>query len=137
METPELEITSLAAMDHAALKDEWERLVRQPLPRLSAQLLRLEIAYRLQEERFGGLSPVTKATLRQAAPSNTPMARKPRTGAHIVREWNGVTHLVEVIEGGFRYKDRTFASLTAIAFEITGARWSGPRFFGLKSRARA
>lgn len=137
MEDVDTEIAALASAGRDTLRDHWERLARQPLPRMSTQLLRLEIAYRLQEARFGGLSTAAKTALRQAAPSNTPTARKPRTGAQLVREWNGVTHIVEVIDGGFRYKDRVFASLTAIAFEITGARWSGPRFFGLKARTRA
>ncbi len=52
-----------------------------------------------------------------------------------MREWNGVAHIVDIVEGGYRYRSKQYKSLTAIAYEITGARWSGPRFFGLKPRA--
>lgn len=59
-----------------------------------------------------------------------------KTGARLVREWNGIAHTVDIVEGGFRYRDKNYASLTAIAKEITGAHWSGPRFFGIGGKAQ-
>lgn len=118
------------------LMAQWVELFgRPPAPNLIEQLLRAGIAYERQAQTHGRLGRrLRDDLLRRAASPDRQPTQHPRAGAQLVREWNGVTHVVEVIEDGFRYKDRTFASLTAIAFEITGARWSGPRFFGLRAR---
>ncbi|MGH9806385.1 MAG: DUF2924 domain-containing protein, partial [Terriglobia bacterium] len=96
------------------------------------------IAYRIQELRYGGLSKATRrklAALVEARGSGAELAledaQRIRAGARLVREWNGRTHTVTAEEGGFTYAGRTYRSLSAVAREITGARWSGPRFFGL------
>ena len=116
----------------------------QPAARLSRDLLIRAIAYRIQELRYGGLSKATRRKL--AALVNAPQsegeiapetAQKIRPGARLVREWNGRTHTVTVKEEGFTYAGRSYRSLTAIAREITGAQWSGPRFFGLARRSPA
>jgi hypothetical protein len=99
----------------------------------------LTIAYRLQEQAFGGLSPDTKQKLRQFARA---FKRSPnhqltpnldlKPGTLLEREWGGVRHRVRVLDDGFEYSDERFASLSEIARKITGSRWSGPLFFGLK-----
>ena len=126
------------------LRREWRRLYRSQPPRLSRDLLIRAIAYRMQELRYGGLSKATSrklAALVQARGSDAEIApegaQRIRAGARLVREWNGRTHTVTVEEDGFSYAGRNYRSLSAIAREITGARWSGPRFFGLTNKRDA
>ncbi len=126
-------------MDLASLRAEWRRLHRSHPPKgLSRDLLIRAIAYKLQERALGGLG---KATLRKLSS----LARKleaegarsfnPRpsikAGTGLVREWGGKTHSVQVLDGGFEYRGQRYRSLSQIARLITGAQWSGPRFFGL------
>ena len=134
-------LEALPALSPAALRSEWRRLYRSQSPRLSRDLLMRAIAYRIQELRYGGLSKATRrklATLVNATQSEGEIApetgKKIRTGARLVREWNGLTHTVTVKEEGFTYAGRSYRSLRAIAREITGAHWSGPRFFRLARR---
>ena len=120
------------------LRDEWRRLHRGQPPRLSRDLLIRTIAYRMQELAYGGLS---KAIQRKLAVLSKELRLKGgvvvtpdlslRPGARLVREWRGRTHPVIVTENGFEYAGEVFPSLTKIAHAITGAHWSGPRFFGL------
>jgi DUF2924 family protein len=119
------------------LRDEWRRLYRGQPPRLSRDLLIRTIAYRMQELAYGGLR---KATQRKLAALTRELMIKGsvvtsdfslRPGTRLVREWRGRTHTVVVTEDGFEYAGKTFPSLTKIAHAITGAHWSGPRFFGL------
>jgi len=126
------------------LRREWRRLCRSQPPRLSRDLLVRAIAYRIQELRYGGLSKATSRKLAalgqtrgSTAQTATNGAQRIRAGVRLVREWNGRTHTVMVEEEGFSYSGRSYRSLTAIAREITGARWSGPRFFGLAGKKRA
>ena len=119
-------------MSPAQLRNEWERVHSKPAPRLGSDLLRLGIAYRLQEAVFGGLDRKTKALLRTPTAS---AACKP--GTRFVRTWNGRTIMVTAEAGGYRFEDRRYGSLTAIAKEVTGTNWSGPRFFGLTKTAGA
>jgi Protein of unknown function (DUF2924) len=120
------------------LRKEWRRLYRTQPPRLSRDLLVRAIAYRIQELRYGGLSKATRrklASLVEARDSGAEIAKEGaqriRAGARLIREWNGRTHTVRVEEDGFSYAGQNYRSLSAIARDITGARWSGPRFFGL------
>jgi Protein of unknown function (DUF2924) len=131
-------VEALCDLTPDELRKEWRRLYRTQPPRLSRDLLVRAIAYRIQELRYGGLSKATSrkfAALVQARGSNsetgTEGAQRIRAGARLVREWNGRTHTVTVEDEGFSYAGRDYRSLIAIAREITGARWSGPRFFGL------
>jgi hypothetical protein len=131
-------LETLCDLSPDELRKEWRRLYRSQPPRLSRDLLLRAIAYRVQELRYGGLSKVTNrklAALVQARRSHEALALESASrisaGARLVREWNGRTHTVIVEEEGFTYAGRNYRSLTAIAREITGARWSGPRFFGL------
>jgi hypothetical protein len=131
-------LEALSNLSPDELRKEWRRLYRSQPPRLSRDLLVRAIAYRIQELRCGGLSKATRrklAALVQARRSDDDIGREDtqriRAGARLVREWNGRTHTITVEEEGFTYAGRSYRSLTAIAREITGARWSGPRFFGL------
>lgn len=128
----------LEQLDASGLRQEWRRLFRSDPPQLSRDLVLRALAYRLQEREHGGLP---KATLRRIAAQTRelradgseraePSARV-RPGARLVREWRGRTHTVTVTEDGFEYARKTYTSLTPIAKAITGAHWSGPRFFGL------
>jgi hypothetical protein len=127
----------LADMTADELKAEWARRYTAPTPTLSPDLLRLGLAYRLQEQRLGGVSRSTKTILRQlAAPPKDgvrkgPPPRKLTIGTRLVRDWHGIGHTVTVQENGFEYDGQQWRSLTAIAKAITGSHWNGPRFFGL------
>ncbi len=127
----------LADMTTDELKAEWARRYAAPTPNLSPDMLRLGIAYRLQEQRLGGVSRSTKMILRQlAAPPKhgvrkDPPPRKLTIGTRLVRDWHGIGHTVTVLENGFEYDGQQWRSLTAIAKAITGSHWNGPRFFGL------
>lgn len=130
-------LADLASLSREGLVMRWQGVFNQPPPsNLSVQLMRSAIAYELQSGPAGGLSKRARDELRRVAtsPGKRP-ARQPRAGAQLVREWNGVPHIVDIVDGGYVYQGKAHGSLTAIAFEITGARWSGPRFFGLKTRA--
>jgi hypothetical protein len=120
------------------LRDEWRRLYRGQPPRLSRDLLIRTIAYRMQELTYGGLSKATQRTLdtlTKELKAKGSIAVTPnlslRPGTRLVREWRGRTHTVIVADDGFEYGGKAFPSLTKIAHAITGAHWSGPRFFGL------
>lgn len=132
------EIEFLSAASRQELLLHWEKLNGFPAPDgLSTSLLRRGVIHDLQAKRYGGLSPTHRKTLLQIAASKTAIPpASMKAGARLVREWNGIAHVVDIVDGGFRYKDKTYASLTAIAKEITGAHWSGPRFFGIKGKAR-
>ncbi len=124
------------------LRNEWRRLYRSQPPRLSRDLLVRAIAYRIQELRYGGLSKATSRKLTALARGSgagivVEGAQKIKAGTRLLREWNGRTHTVTVEEEGFTYAGRNYRSLSAIAREITGARWSGPRFFGLAIKTGA
>ena len=121
-------------MKPAALRQEWERAYGAPAPRISSELLRLGIGYRLQENEHGGLSRSSKSALKRAPEAGrVPPQIKP--GTRLVRSWNGKTISVQVDENGFVFDDRRYNSLSAIAREVTGTNWSGPRFFGLDGSA--
>ena len=120
------------------LRREWRRLYRGEPPRISRDLLIRGIGYRLQEIEHGGLGKSTRRKLKTLAKmflATGRVAPDPglslKPGARLVREWHGRTHTVTVTEEGFDYAGMSYPSLTKVAKKITGARWSGPRFFGL------
>ena len=132
------EIASLAGLDRESLVTRWRVVYGTPPPdKLSRALLEKALAYEIQCAAFGGLSTATRRALRTAASSKgkTKGMRPVSRGARLVREWNGVVHEVDVTDEGYIWQDRTFRSLTAIACQITGTKWSGPRFFGLTERS--
>jgi Protein of unknown function (DUF2924) len=131
-------IAALNELTAQQLRDEWRRLHRAQPPRLSRDLLIRTIAYRMQELAYGGLSKATQRmldALTKELKGKGSIAVTPglslRPGTRLVREWRGRTHTVAVTEDGFEYAGKAFPSLTKIAHAITGAHWSGPRFFGL------
>ena len=125
----------LAALHHEGLQQLRGRWARRwgPCPRLrSAALLRRIIAWRLQADALGGLEAGTRKLLRgNASAGQAPLA----PGTVLTREWLGVTYRVEVAEEGFIHDGRRWSSLSEIARSITGTRWNGPRFFGLRAAA--
>jgi Protein of unknown function (DUF2924) len=134
-------LESLYALKPNELAERWRVLYGSDLPaRLRRPLIILALAYRLQEKAFGGLKPATRRLL-EAATGRSGKLRSARqskrsvqTGAVLVREWHGTKHQVTVLKDGFMFKGRHFESLSKIARDITGTRWSGPLFFGLRSR---
>ena len=135
------DIQALGRMTPAELRSAWRETFKQSAPPLSPEFLARAIAYRLQERQHGGLtSPVKRELARltrlvartgECRPANH-ISLKP--GTRLVREWNGRALNVLVCDEGFELDGRQYASLTQIAHDVTGTRWSGPRFFGLKSR---
>lgn len=132
-----LSVAKIETMDRAALIAAWNEIFGTPVPkRLSSPFLRRYLAFEMQAQERDGLPKGFVGKLQKAAReerNTSSAALKP--GGRLIREWNGVTHVVDVVEGGFIWKDQRFASLSPIARAITGARWSGPRFFGLKRTA--
>jgi Protein of unknown function (DUF2924) len=130
-------MAALESMCLDELQSAWLIVCNTPAPRLPIDLLRLGLAYRLQEHRLGGLNGKLCAALQSTAdPASSMPKPSPRIlspGMMLVRDWHGVAHRVTVLDKGFGYDGKVWLSLTAIAFAITGARWSGPRFFGLKA----
>lgn len=156
------EIAALEEMDIKQLQNRWRDLFKiDPPARIRAAFLRRAIAYRLQERAFGGLKATTRRQLEKIAKSErqgrlsgrdthdaggdgrrqSVMRHKRLTlspGSRLMREWNGKTEVIDVVEGGFVWRGQTSKSLTAVAKAITGGgRWSGPRFFGLHSSQKA
>jgi hypothetical protein len=129
------EIASLADLDRDRLLERWRSAFPGPVPKsLSQPLMVRALAWHIQAGAFGGLSASASRTLRAVSRSSCGAAPVP-AGSRLVREWNGRTHVVDITEHGYRWTGRAFRSLSAIAREITGAHWSGPRFFGLTARA--
>ncbi len=134
-------LESLCALKPDDLAERWRSLFgSDPPARLRRPLLIQALAYRLQEKAFGGLKPATRRVLESQA--GDAGARRPttvhsnfqvRAGAVLIREWHGTKHQVTALKDGFMFRGKRFQSLSKIASEITGTRWSGPLFFGLKT----
>lgn len=129
------QLARLETLSPAELRDEWVGVLAAPAPRLSADLLRHGIAYHLQARRLGGLATKQLRELKRLGsdPTTKPSAPKLKPGTRLLRSWNGRTISVAVTEAGFTFEGRDYASLSAIAREVTGTVWSGPRFFGLNA----
>ena len=134
------ELAGLPGLPRKALVERWEKAYGRPPPKgISRRLLEYSAAYYLQVKVFGGLKPSVRRKLRPPANGkkviNTPfLPRKTKTlqpGTRLVREWHGQIYSVEITENGFRCDGEYYSSLSKVANAITGARWSGPRFFGL------
>jgi len=137
-----LQLDRLRAMNPTKLREQWQTLFSaDPPPKLRSSLLVQAIAYRLQEKALGSLKPVTVRLLERIADDTTArrqLSPTPKTihvsaGTVLIREWHGTKHQVTVAKDGFLYRGKRFHSLSQIARTITGSRWSGPLFFGLKS----
>ena len=142
MSKPALDITAeiarLESLTLDGLREEWRRLHQMPPPRrLSRDILLRGITYRLQENAIGGLSKAMLRKLQTSTPTQSTKNRRPRPsfkpGTRLVREWHGVTHTVVILADGVEWRGQRYRSLSVVAREITGAHWSGPRFFGLKA----
>jgi hypothetical protein len=131
-------LADLETMDRAALTAAWSRIMGSPVPKgLSKPFLRRFLAFEIQARRAGGLPKGFVGQLRAKAAGKSRLTSPTlRPGGRLLREWNGKTHLVEVTDDGFVWNGQSYRSLSAIAREITGARWSGPRFFGLTGTAK-
>jgi hypothetical protein len=130
-ETVNERVRALERLDLEGVRSEWSRLYGEPPSVRSAALLRMLLAWRIQEAGFGGLSAETRRRLR------TPAAAKPtrkielEPGSLLTRDWKGTSHEVRVTDDGFAWRGRSYRSLSAVASAIAGSRWNGRRFFGL------
>ena len=135
------EIENLKHATRSELKERWRALYRtEPPGRIRRDLLIRALAYRMQEQAFGGLKPFIRRLLARVAGDASggrkiqvaqPPALKP--GTVLLREWHGTQHQVIVGDHGIEFKGKTYKSLSRVAYRITGAKWSGPRFFGLNA----
>ena len=132
-------VAMLETLSKDDLRDHWHRYYGNPPPkRLGADLLLRGVAYAVQAEARGGLKPALRRKLKRLARDLTqnggaaPIVRLSyKPGTRLVRVWKGETHEVTILEGDFEWHGQRFDSLSKIAREITGTRWSGPAFFGL------
>jgi len=131
------DLAALAILSSAQLRQQWAGVTGRPIPRVSPSLLRLALAWELQARFYGGLTRRVQQQLDQLQNAKTE-TRAARPGMRLVREWNGALHVVTIAEdGSITWRDRTWGSLSQVAREITGTRWSGPAFFGLKQKRSA
>ena len=131
------ELAALSVMSLAQMRAFWQQITDKPVPRVRGTLLQLAIAWELQVAVHGGLPRRTEQRLAYLAGKSS-SDQKPAPGMRLVREWNGVLHTVTIDEDGqVHWNGKTWRSLSEVARAITGTRWSGPAFFGLKQRARA
>lgn len=149
MTTPDTIPARLAALKTTPtpdLKAQWRALFASEPPPFNRQYLVTRLAYRIQELAYGGLKPETIRRLEQLGENldggNITKRRirtdiKPITGTRLLREWQGVEHVVTVTADGFEWQGRPYQSLSSIARAITGSRWNGWVFFGLKNRRSA
>jgi hypothetical protein len=138
------ETGDLAKLSTHALRQRWDELYgTAPLPRISRDVLMRGVAFRIQEEAYGGLAKAHRRQLHRLAenlsgggsiPASQAQAFKP--GTKLIREWKGRVHEVMICDDGYVWGGKRYRSLSRIARSITGTRWSGPRFFGLESECR-
>jgi hypothetical protein len=138
-------LAALKLMSVNDLKAEWQALFNAPAPNNSRTFLESRLAYRIQELTYGGpnkqtrrlldlLADEVEGTLTRKAQIADP--RNPVVGTKLIREWDGTAHTVTVLKEGFEWGDQRYKSLSAVARAITGTRWNGYRFFGLRERKR-
>lgn len=128
-------ISSLSAIETMGLSELralWTRHFGSPPELRSVDLLRLILSWRLQARAFGGLDAAVRKRLRRKTVADPGSAIDLEIGTVLNRDWQGRTFTVEVVGAGFSWKDKTYASLSAVARAITGTTWNGPRFFGLR-----
>jgi Protein of unknown function (DUF2924) len=130
----EAEVDRIRSLGIDALRARWRMLFGAVPPKgLSKDMIGRMIAYRIQEEAFGGLDRETVRLLdRLARGEKLELNRRLKTGTVLVREYNEERHTVTVVPDGFLWRDVTYSSLSIIAQAITGTKWNGPRFFGLR-----
>ena len=141
------EIAHLRGLDLGGLRARWQSVFQKPAPaHLTRHLLFAVIAYRIQVDRFGDLDHATKQVLDRTVAKETGTAMSARLssfdqkrtelspGTVLVREWDRRSQRVMVMADGFAWNGRTYDSLSKVALAITGTRWNGPRFFGLRDK---
>ncbi len=143
-ETRSIEIARLRDLDIKELRSRWHTVLgRRPPSHLPRHLLFRMVAYRLQADRYGDLDDENKRLLDHSetpeeavrrALGSTRRSTEVRPGTVFTREWNGQMHQVTVLADGFAWSGKTYPSLSKVAFAITGSRWNGPRFFGLRDK---
>ena len=137
----EAELACLSRLSRNELAVIWRRAYGRPPPKgLSRRLLEQAAAYHIQQKAFGGLLPPLQRKLLPRRANSQPTKANGRQngasktlapGSRLMREWHGKTIAVEVLDQGFAFEGQRYKSLSEIARIVTGARWSGPRFFGL------
>lgn len=138
------QLTIVAGLDGKSLKQRWRNLYKtEPPARLSPSVLIQAVAYGVQEKALGGLKPSSRRQLKRAAADavagrrmRLSGERKIKPGTVLLREWHSVSHQVTVLEDGVLFRGQRYRSLSEVARKITGSRWSGPLFFGLKSNRK-
>jgi len=139
-------LAALQAAPIAQLKEQWRELFGKEPPPWNKAYIQSRLAYRIQELAYGGLKPETVDRLvalgEQLDGGNVVLRRiradsRPLAGTRLIREWQGVQHVVTVRQDDFDYEGRPYPSLSAIARHITGTRWNGWTFFGLRTRGDA
>jgi Protein of unknown function (DUF2924) len=137
------EIARLRGLDLVGLQARWRTMFGRRAPaHLPRHLLLRIVAYRLQADRHGDLDPATARSLDRLAKAGAsrsaplPDASSVRPGTLLVREWDGVLHRVMALDQGFGWNGTSYRSLSQVARAITGTRWNGPRFFGLREVSR-
>ena len=138
------ELAALSTLSVKQLKERWRSAYgTEPARRISRDLLTRALAYRMQERALGGLKPSTRRLLDRLGEGSSSSQlmrvvsqRKTAPGTVLVREWRGTSHRLSVLDDGVVYRGRRYQSLSEVARLITGTRWSGPLFFGLKRRAK-
>ena len=130
-------LEELETVTKGDLKDRWAKLTGCPVPTVSESMLRLALAYELQAKALGGLSRKTRQRLGQVAAARTE-TKDTRPGMRLAREFGGKVHVVTIGEAGeILWNDKEWRSLSEVARAITGTRWSGPAFFGLREKRKA
>ena len=148
------DVRAIPLFSRGDLIKQWEMLFGAPPHKMiSTRLLVRAVAHAAQVKQHGGLpkrrqkelslfaraedgaaaQPLRNGQTSASGKIHSSDSKRPRTGTRLVREWNGKSHVVEVMDKGFAWQGQTYRSLSAIATSITGCRWSGPRFFGLSS----
>jgi hypothetical protein len=142
--TLEAEIARLNDLGLAELRRVWKERLGTPPAIASTDLTRRWLSWELQAQVRGGFDATTRRRLRRLckafradASLKTLPDSGPRPGSMLAREWNGVIHRVMVLDEGFAWNGQKHDSLSDIAFRITGTRWSGPRFFGLRQHRKS
>jgi hypothetical protein len=140
------QLGALKGAPASTLKARWRELFASEPPPYNRRFLESRLAYRLQELAYGGLSADTQRRLKAAAEDlpikgaksgKRPVGDRPISGTRLIREWKGVEHQVTVRDADFEYQGRPYKSLSAVARTITGTRWNGLVFFGLKGQRSA
>lgn len=134
-------LAAIAMMTYTELHLAWRRHYRAvPPKKMGRDILELGLAWKIQENKLGGLGAAVKRQIAELAKTMEvksdlakPRAVSLKPGSRLLRTWEGVTHEVMVVDDGFIWSGKMWRSLSVIAREITGTRWSGPRFFGLKA----